>query len=417
MSVRFVIGRAGAGKTHHCLAAVRDRLLSDPLDGPRLILLVPEQASLQTERALLGAAGLRIVHRAEVLSFRRLALRLAERSGADQPAALSTTGRTMLLRHLLGKLAPELRYFRNAERFPGFLERLGHTMDELICGDVDPADLDLQTEDAESDPLRRYKLGDLGCIYSAYVESLGTQRLDPSQYLAVAREHMNRCSWLPDAELWVDGFAGFTRQERLTLRDLARYVGRLEVTLLMDPRKARRDLRSFGEPLDVWAKPMRTRVELRRALEEVGVPLDEPLLLEGSPPRFRTAPQLAALERSIFQGPPTPAPDNQGEVQVFAAANRHVEIDRVVAEIVRLTQNPEDNLRLRDIGITLRDLQPYHDLLAAALEARGIPYFIDRRRPTTHHPLVEWLRGLVQLAVDGFAPGTAALLLKTGLLS
>ncbi|MCP4590679.1 MAG: hypothetical protein GY842_08040, partial [bacterium] len=47
----------------------------------------------------------------------------------------------------------------------------------------------------------------------------------------------------------------------------------------------------------------------------------------------------------------------------------------------------------------------------------GIPYFIDRRRPTTHHPLVEWLRGLVQLAVDGFAPGTAALLLKTGLLS
>ena len=74
-------------------------------------------------------------------------------------------------------------------------------------------------------------------------------------------------------------------------------------------------------------------------------------------------------------------------------------------------------MRYRDIGIAVRDLDPYHDLIAAALEAAGIPYFIDRRRPTSHHPLVEWIRAFVQLPNDQLAPDTVRLLLKTGLSS
>ncbi len=51
MAVTFVIGRAGAGKTHLCLEAVA-AALSEPDAGGRLIVLVPEQASSQMERAL-----------------------------------------------------------------------------------------------------------------------------------------------------------------------------------------------------------------------------------------------------------------------------------------------------------------------------------------------------------------------------
>ena len=54
MSVRFVLGRAGTGKTAHCINTIRRLLADSPVDGPRLILLVPEQASFQMERALLA---------------------------------------------------------------------------------------------------------------------------------------------------------------------------------------------------------------------------------------------------------------------------------------------------------------------------------------------------------------------------
>ena len=44
MSVCFVLGRAGAGKTHYCLEGIRNQLLASA-EGVPLILLVPEQAT------------------------------------------------------------------------------------------------------------------------------------------------------------------------------------------------------------------------------------------------------------------------------------------------------------------------------------------------------------------------------------
>ncbi len=416
MSVRFIIGRAGTGKTHYGLTAVREKLLANPLEGPRLILLVPEQASLQTERALLASPELQVAHRAEVLSFRRIAWRICGRPGVGSPTVLSTNGRVMVLRHLFAKLGPELRYFRNAERFPGFLERLGHTIDELINEAVAPDDLGQVLGAPDDDPLRPHKMADLHRIFSAYLNYLGTQRLDPSKYLEAARTRIGTCPWLQDAEIWVDGFAGFTRQERLTLVALARVVARLNVTLLMDAKYAALENPRSLDRTDLFAKTARTYLELKRDFKESDVEIEAPVLLNSAaPPRFRTAPQLADIERGVFQRALSPNPSAGSAVQVLAASSRRVEVDYVVAGIAHLVQAAGDGVRYRDIGITVRDLEPYHDLLAAALEARSIPYFIDRRRPTRHHPLVEWLRSFVQLPLDGLAPDTVRLLLKTGL--
>jgi len=416
MSVRFVIGRAGAGKTHHCLTAVREQLAAGPLDGPRLILLVPEQASLQTERALLAPPGPRVAHRAEVLSFRRIALRIVGETGPDARAALSTNGRAMVLRYLLSKLGPELRYFRNAERFPGFLERLGRTIDELFHEAVGAEDLVRVLEVPDDDPLRQHKIEDLHRIFAAYLDYLGTQRLDPSQHLEVARAQVGNCAWLRGAQVWVDSFAGFTRQEHLTLVALARCVDRLDVTLLMDAKQAGLEAPASLDTYDLFAKTARTYVELNRGFIESGIEVEPPLVLDPpTPPRFRGAPQLAELERSVFQHEPVSTPAAEPAVRVFQASDPRVEVDYVAAGIAHLVQSAGDRLRYRDIGIAARDLGPYHDLLAGALEARGIPHFIDRRRPTNHHSLVEWVRSLMQLPLDALAPATVRLLLKTGL--
>ena len=104
MAVRFIIGRAGSGKTHHCLDAIRERLRQDAVDGPRLILLVPEQAALQMERAVQAPSGdaqpgmaLAGAHRAEILSFRRLAFRVLEQAGGPVRQALTEPARAMVL--------------------------------------------------------------------------------------------------------------------------------------------------------------------------------------------------------------------------------------------------------------------------------------------------------------------------------
>ncbi|MDH4239546.1 MAG: hypothetical protein OEW48_08285, partial [Phycisphaerae bacterium] len=53
MSVQFILGRSGTGKTSLCIKGIVNALLEAD-DGHPLILLVPEQASYQAERAILS---------------------------------------------------------------------------------------------------------------------------------------------------------------------------------------------------------------------------------------------------------------------------------------------------------------------------------------------------------------------------
>jgi len=91
-------------------------------------------------------------------------------------------------------------------------------------------------------------------------------------------------------------------------------------------------------------------------------------------------------------------------------------VGAAVAEIRRLTLQAQSPLRYRDIAIIVRDLDEYHDLLSASLRAGRIPFFIDRRQPTTNHPLIELIRGLLAVAGDDCRLESVRLTLKTGLL-
>ncbi len=427
MAVRFVLGRAGTGKTTHCLAAVRDALRNCPLDGPRLILLVPEQVSLQMERALLTGATTAAAHRAEVLSFRRLAYRILSTCGDGGLTAISPAARMMLLRLLLRRQGPELRYYHRAARFTGCVEQIGRTITEFIEESIAPEDLPAPQAHDQDDPVRALKLHDLKLIYQSYLDALGTDRCDPSQHLEVARTRVAGCPWLQGAHVWVDGFAGFSRQERHMLAALAHGAASFEITLLIDPDYAvdrsgsnRADPAlalgaRIGAVSDLFAKTRRTMSELSNDFAEQGIEIAPPHLLRGPPPRFAEAPALSRLEAGLFDQPPAEPLSTQG-IRIVQAPDRRGEVEFTVSQILHYVSRPSSPLRYRDIAVIVRDLEPYHALVSAAFNARGIPFFIDRRRSIAHHPLVELLRGLLRLAAEDYPTDAVRGLLKTGLL-
>jgi ATP-dependent helicase/nuclease subunit B len=101
MSLRFIIGRAGTGKSRFSQEDIVQRLKQGGW-GP-LIYLVPEQATFHTEKSLLEHSGLKGTMRIEVLSFQRLAWRVLQETGGslsylerngknpDSPAFVITT--------------------------------------------------------------------------------------------------------------------------------------------------------------------------------------------------------------------------------------------------------------------------------------------------------------------------------------
>jgi len=478
MAVQVCVGRAGTGKTALCLNAIRDRLRQSAADGCHLIFLVPEQAAFQMERAIIETPDLPGYSRCDVLSFRRLARRVFNEAGTGDPTArqpMGPMGRLMAVTLLLKRLEPQLKVLGGAgNRGAGFLTQLTRTFDEFLQEDLEPEHLRRLADPGaaaafptsgngeatspapaqgngaaggeSSDPLATARLADLHLLYTAYREFLADGRLDPAQELAVAESLMEKVAWLHDAEVWVDGFAGFTALERRMLIRLATLARSMTITLLIDPASpvlTRPDARP--NRFSLFSRTERTFFTLREAMQSAGVEWLPVLRLTPEAPARFTAGELATLERGIFapspgreatgagkqpQGPSAPARFSTREdaaaktasvgepaaVRLVVAANRRVEVEAAVAEIQRLIRESNGRLRYRDIAVVVRDLEPYHDLLSAALMAHGIPFFIDRRRRTAHHPVVELLRLLPALTRRGFRSEDVRLLLKTGLV-
>lgn len=418
MSVRFVIGRAGSGKTHRCLSAIREELGASAADGPRLVLLVPEQASLQMERELVCAGDVQAISRAEVLSFRRLTFRIMQQANAPLKPALSPAARAMVLRTIIARLGSRLKYYRRVDRMSGFFDRLGQTIGELIDEAVGPEGVAVVGAVAGDDPRRAEKFADLALIYAAYLEHLGDHRVDASQHLQIARQQLAGCDYLRGAHLWVDGFAGFTRQEMLLLAEVARRSEHVEITALVDPAYAQQTTTLDDVyPADLFAKTQRTCFRLRAALVDAGLTIDAPVLLDQPPPRFANSGDLAALESSLC-GPNAPMVRSTApaDIRLIEAADRRAEARFAVNQVVRMVRSGAGRLRYRDVAFIVRDLEPYHDLLSAALIEHHVPYFIDRRKSANHHPLVEFLRAALAMAIEPYSLEAVRQQLKTGMI-
>ena len=114
MAVQFILGRSGSGKTSYCIEAIV-KTLSESAQQ-QLILLVPEQATYQAERAILAGSRIAGYSRLNVLSFDRLQFLLSGKNTAR--AVLSRIGRQMIIHRILRDNKSELRIFESSATMP-----------------------------------------------------------------------------------------------------------------------------------------------------------------------------------------------------------------------------------------------------------------------------------------------------------
>ena len=116
--LRFLIGRAGAGKTAAVIAGIKANMEHGIRDN---ILLVPEQYSHEAERELCRVCGDRLSLYAEVLSFSGLARRTAAKLGGAWKTLPDDQRKTAKQERLLHAVYEILRhiYTGNAPYPPG----------------------------------------------------------------------------------------------------------------------------------------------------------------------------------------------------------------------------------------------------------------------------------------------------------
>ena len=114
MAVQFVLGRSGSGKTTYCINAIVEALAESA--DQQLILLVPEQATYQAERAILADPRIAGYSKLNVLSFDRLQFLLSGKNSAR--AVLSRIGRQMIVHRILRDNKGRLKIFESSSAKP-----------------------------------------------------------------------------------------------------------------------------------------------------------------------------------------------------------------------------------------------------------------------------------------------------------
>ncbi|MBN1763925.1 MAG: exodeoxyribonuclease V subunit gamma, partial [Sedimentisphaerales bacterium] len=158
----------------------------------------------------------------------------------------------------------------------------------------------------------------------------------------------------------------------------------------------------------------------------------EPLFLPGrdqgraAMPRFAGSPFLTSLEQEFLKAarnekgksePPKPCIVNtipESDVMLIEVPTRRQEVEAAARQILFLCR--EKNYRFKDMAVILRDFTDYQELLEAVFTDYGIAYFIDRRRPVSHHPLVGLLCSALQVLISDFKRERIVDYLKTDLV-
>ena len=417
MSVEFLLGPAGSGKTYRCLEQVRDALVLAP-EGAPLIFLAPKQATYQIERRLLIELGVPGFNRLQIVSFERLALFLLDHFGLPSPEVLSEEGRAMVIRSLLLRHGGTLGSFGVSSRGAGFARALSGWLRELQQHHGNPQRLRGAAVHPETPHSLRGKLSDAATVLEHYLGWLKERGLnDPDLALPLAteelRDRLRKSKTPPLGWVWLDGFAELTPAE-LDLLDVAVRASAGASLAFCLPANEVESVSGF----DLWSN---IRETFRACHARLTVNAGESITLTSLPAnntctRFAASPILAhtglQLTRLVPQASPAPDELLSPHLQLWHCPHPEAEAELAARVVLEHVQNGG---RFREVGIVPRTLQGYATSFARVFRRHGIPLFIDQRASIGHHPAIELIRGAFRVASRNWTPADVFAVLKTGL--
>ena len=254
--LRLILGRAGTGKTALLFSEIARRCARKQSGS---FLIVPEQYSHEAERELAQRCGDTASLYAEVLSFSRLAHRVAIGCGGSGRIYMDKPGRFLQLSLALEQMGGALTVYGGSARSPERMVQLLSALDELHFGCAAPDALRKAAGNATA--ALSDKLRDLALLQEA-LDALSAQSdADPAGRLDMLAEQLPTCTWLRGAKFYIDGFTDFTAQERRVIRALLPLADVTACLTCDDPASGS----------EVFSLARRTARALRDAAAEDGV--------------------------------------------------------------------------------------------------------------------------------------------------
>ena len=394
MQVRIIGGRAGS-----VLPWILPQVDAARRAGTRVLLLVPEQYTLQAERELIDGLHLPGMLDVEVLSPRRLARRIRESGGHDGLAPLDASGRSMAIAQALTLVQEDLAYYKRVALTPGLPEKLSVLMADLQRAGLTPEDLEDRAAELPKGALA-LKTADVALVWRTYLEVIQGRFADETMQQQALVGRLLPSGVMDGAAVFVYGFDVLPGPMCDLLTEAARVCQSLTVTMTMDAADA-----PDGR---VFLTQRRSAAQLMERLQSAGVAVEWRYLPAKDADR---APALCHAEKHLFTRRTAEYALLQENVAIHAAATPYAE----AAHIARMLMAwHEGGVPWQRMAVALAETESMPGVLATTLQAAGVPHYIARKDSALRHGLTRMLLGALRAATGGYALADLLQMMKSG---
>ncbi len=391
-NLRLLLGRASTGKSARIVEALRTCQQA----GERAILIVPEQYTYEAERLLAEALGGLVG--IQVFSFDRLCERILSLSGQTRPF-LSEQGYRMVIRRAIDAKKQQLKVFSRAAEQAGFVDEAQSFFRDFKRAGLTPDALDgLIVRLPQELPLYE-KLYDLSLLFRE------TELYLNERYLSLvdavnAASGLLPASFIAGLPIYIDGLDRPNRQVITLIEQMLQCCPEVTVSLRVDNQQ-RADDDLFEPEREVLslllsaAECAKAQVLEERLNEQVGA---------GNP-------LMRHIERNLFAYPAAAYVGSAEELTLFGASDRRAEAESLAEAILEFARK---GVRYRDMAVIVSDLEAYAALIQRSCTRRGIPIFLDRKRPLTGHAAIDGVLSAVRFCANGYAASDLQSYCKSG---
>ena len=399
MSLRFIYGKSGTGKTSLCFNQINNLIK----ENKKVYIITPEQFSFSAEKHLMKVLKNKAVMCAEVITFKRIAHRIINSEGNAAKENITNCGKAMLLSHIMEKQKNNLKFLGKTDKNLDLSLRM---ITELKKNNIDDKLLNERKEKID-DKYIKLKLEDISILYEEFNNVINSKYLDDDDLLSIVKEKVCKSDMFKETYIFIDEFAGFTKQEYSIIEELLKEANEVNITMCTDSLES-----MYNSDTDIFAPNKKTIQKLKEIALKNNIKIAEPIKLEKTY-RFKSN-ELEYLSNNLYETKSDRYLKENNAIKLFLANNNYTEVEYVANNITELVR--DNGYRYKDISVITKNTDDYSSLIKSIFKKYNIPVFIDEKKDLNQNILVKYLIFLLEVYSKSFSMETVINYIKTGFI-
>ena len=397
MSLRFIYGENGTGKTTYCFNEIK-KLIGN---NKKVYIITPEQFSFTAENNLMKICGKRAVINAEVITFERMAYRVITEVGGVNNSQMTNAGKAMLLTNIIEKNKENLNFLGKTDKNIDLSLRI---ITELKKNNITIDLLESNIKDIEDNYLK-LKLEDIKLLYTEFNKEISDKYLDDDDLLTIIKDKIKESAIFKDAYIYIDEFAGFTKQEYNIIEELLKIANQVNIIICTDSLNDSKFLEN-----DIFVENKKTVSKIKKIAENNSITILEEVKLSNKY-RYKSE-ELKYLVENLYALGNKKYEKESKDIKLFLANNNYSEIEHVANNIIKLVR--DEGYRYKDISIITKEIEEYSSLIKSIFSKYNIPVFIDEKKDLNQNILVKYIISILDIFYNNWSIDSIFNYLKTG---